>query len=313
MKRKKISQIMGELADRHIEDALYCGQRMFSSRWKKIAACVALVGISFFGVTGIAFAANDGFRKMVVTFFSDFSTEEKQQIRDGHGTVSMDETEVLVQFLHDFNELDWGNGVKATYGDNGFDYIVAEEDSKNIVAIVTCESETLKLLVKLKGEEIERGVLAWKVSSYQMITHDKADELLKSLMEKTQNAAVGEKDTEIRENWEDASEKNMILADRQHGKIYHALHKEKKNIITMTPKETAKWQSILGAYENDEAGWEGQDYNYIVLFDQVSYMISEGGYVVKEDEKKHTTSAFKMNRRDLKQIMKLYDRYKIKY
>ena len=35
MKKEKISMVLGELADRHIEDALYCEQHAYSGGWRR--------------------------------------------------------------------------------------------------------------------------------------------------------------------------------------------------------------------------------------------------------------------------------------
>lgn len=310
MKREKISMVIGELADRHIEDALYCEKHMFFGgwrKWQKAAACAALIAFCFFSITGIAFTSNAEFRKMVVKFVTSFSEEEKTQIRNGHATASLDKTDVLIEFLHDFNDHNMGNGVRVQYSESGFDYVVLEKNSKNVNVIVTCESEQLKLLVNMKEEEIEEGVQAWKIVSYQLISCEEADELLKSFSEGYQIAMI-ERDND---KTEDNPKDSVISASKQYGKIYHALHKKEENIITLTKEETIELQSIFKSYTNDETGWEGQDYHYIVLFDKVDYMMTEDGFVIKENE--NITSAFKMKSRDLKKVMSLFERYKIKY
>jgi len=81
MKKEKISKVIGELADRHIEDALYCEKKIFFEgwgRWKKAAACAALAAVCILGMAGIAFASNVKFREIVVTFISSFSEKEKE-------------------------------------------------------------------------------------------------------------------------------------------------------------------------------------------------------------------------------------------
>ncbi len=309
MKKEKISMVIGELADRHIEDALHCEQHVFFRgwrRWQKAAACVALIIFCFFSMTGIVFASNAEFRKMLVKFVSSFSEEEKIQIRNGHVTTSMDKTDVLIDFLHDFNDNNMGNGVRVKYGERGFDYVVLEKNSKNINMIVTCESEQWKLLVDMRGEEIDRGIQAWKIASYQLISCEEADELLKAFSEESEIATIEEDD----EEWNDPKD-SVISASKEHGKIYNALHKEEENIITLTIEETIKFRSIFESYINDEIGWEGQEYNYIILFDEVDYMLTEDGFVIKED--KDATSAFKMKSQDLKKVMNLFERHKIKY
>ena len=308
MKKEKISMVIGELADRHIEDALYFEENVYFRKWRswqKAAACVALTAFCVFGMTGLAFASSAEFRTMVVKFASHFSEKEKTQIRNGHETTSMNKTDVLIAFLHDFNDKNMGNGVKVKYSENGFDYTVLEKNSQNITIIVTCESEQLKLLVTMKGEEIEEGIHAWKIASYQLVSLDEADKLFHSFSKGSQSAALDKDNDEIGDDPKD----NIISANKQRGKIYNALHKEEENIITLTKKETIKFKSILESYTNDEIGWEGQEYNYIILFDDVDYMITEDGFAIKED--KNTTSAFKMKRRDLKKVMNLFERYKI--
>lgn len=312
MKKEKISMVIGELADRHIEDALHYEKHVFLGEWRmwqKAVASVAMIVFLFFSITGIAFVSNASFRKMVVTFVSGFSEEEKEQIKNGHETTSLDRTDVLVEFLHNFNDNNMGNGVKAKYGENGFDYIVLEENSNNVNIVVNCESEQLKLLVNLKGEEIEGELQAWKIASYKLISYEEADELLKSFSGKPQISADGAEDTEMQDETND-SQKSVISASKLHGKIYHALHKDKENIITLTKEETIEFKALFDSYANDETGWEGQDYNYIILFDDVQYVITEDGYVIKEAEK--ATSAFKMKSQDLKKVMNLFEQYKIK-
>lgn len=308
MKKEKISQVIGELADRHIEDALYWEQHMFFGgwrRWQKVAACVALIGICLFSVTSIAFASSVEFRKMVVKFVSSFSEEEKLQIENGHATTSLDKIDVLVEFLHDFNDNDMGNGEKVKYSEDGFEYVILEENNKNVKILVDCESEQLKLLVNIGGEEIDGGIQGWKVASYQLMSCEEADKLLESFSGKHQ-ISTNESEDDVWTKGKDG----VISASKQHGKIYNALHKEKDNIITLTKEETIEFKSAFESYKDDEVGWEGQDYNYIILFDEVSYMITEDGFVIKEE--KNTTTAFKMESKDLKKVMELFERYKIK-
>ncbi len=88
------------------------------------------------------------------------------------------------------------------------------------------------------------------------------------------------------------------------------MHKEKENIITLTIEETIEFKSVFESYINDTIGWNGQEYNYIVLFDKVSYMITEDGFVIKKN--KNVTNAFKMKNKDLKKVMNLFKQYKIK-
>lgn len=310
MKKEKISEVIGELADRHVKDALCCEQNIFHrgwERWQKAVACAALIVICFFSMTGIAFASNAELRKMIVAFISSFSKEEKEEIKNGHTTTSLDKIDVLIDFLHDFNDNNMGNGEKVKYDEYGFEYVILEENSENVNAIVTCESNQIKLLVNMKGEEIDEGVQAWKIASYQLISCEDANKFLESFSEEHQTSEKMGKADEI----QNEAQNSVISASKKHGKIYNALHKEKENIITLTEDETIEFKTIFKSYTNNEIGWDGQDYNYIILFDEVIYMITEDGFVIKEY--KNDTSAFKMSNQDLKTVMSLFERYKIKY
>lgn len=160
MNKEKISTALGEIADKHIT-------------FKKAAACIALIIASSLGVTGITFAANADFRNAVVKLFSSFSEEEKISIRNGHMTSSLDMEDALIEFLHNFNDKNMGHGEKVQYGD----YKFLKESIENVNVIVACESVQYKLLVNMKGEEIEDGVMAWKAASYQLISSKEADKL----------------------------------------------------------------------------------------------------------------------------------------
>jgi len=244
MKKEKISKVIGELADRHIEDALYCEKKIFFEgwgRWKKAAACAALAAVCILGMAGIAFASNVKFREIVVTFISSFSEKEKEEIRDGHATASLDRIDVLIGFLHDFNDNNMGDGEKVQYGENGFDYIILETNKTSTDIIVTCESEQLKLLVKIKEEEIEKGIKAWKIASYQFISCKEADRLLKMFPEESQIPANARESNKTKNEPKDS----VISASKQRGKIYNALHKEKENIITLTIEETIEFKSVF--------------------------------------------------------------------
>lgn len=86
MNREKISIAIGELADRHIQEALdYEKKNYVSFRYmaifKKAVACIALVIVSLFGVAGLAFTANADFRNATIKLFSELLEEEKYQLR----------------------------------------------------------------------------------------------------------------------------------------------------------------------------------------------------------------------------------------
>ena len=312
MKQEKISKIIGELADHHIEDALYCKkQRFFDEwkRWQKAAACVALIIFCSFSMTGIAFASNAGFREMVVTFVTGFSEKEKEQIKNGHETICLDRTDVLIDFLHSFNDNDMGNGEIVTYSKNGFEYVFLDESDSNVNVLVTCESEQLKLLVNMKGEELDGGVRAWKIASYQLISCEEADELLKAFSGES-GISTEEGTGQTGQTWEEA-ENSVISASGKYGKIYHAMHKEKEHIITLTTEETIELKSVFAGYTNDETGWEGQEYHYIIRFEKVRYMMTKDGFVIREDE--DAASTFRMNRKDTKKVMNLFRQYHIRF
>ena len=164
MNREEISVIIGNIAERHINEALEYENHIFSRNQriaKKIAATAAIFMLSVTGIGTIVFAANVDFRNAVICFISSFSEKEKNDIRDGHMTANLSKEDTLLEFLHQFQE----EGKQLKYGENGFDYTLIEENSAEAKAIVTCKSEKEYLLVELKGSEIEPEVFAWKVQT----------------------------------------------------------------------------------------------------------------------------------------------------
>lgn len=305
MKKEIISDIIGNLAERHIEEALNYEEKLFCKNRKSLsnaAACVAAIMIGILGTTAIAFAANKDFRNTIIQFVSGFSEEETGQINNGHMTMNLDKEDMLIEFLHGFDNKE--TDAKLKYDENGFEYIFQEDNANNIKAVVSCESEDVYLIVNIEKTEIE-GVSAWKVKSYQFVSSAQVDEMLSD---------SAKKDIEVREESGDGQNgtetDGVIKATEKCGKIYNALHKGEKDIAELTAKETERVKSILEKYKkDDEEGWDGENYNYIILLDNQDFMMTSEGEMIKEEKGK--TIGFKITDKDLKVIKELFHKYKI--
>lgn len=304
MKKEKISKVIGEIAEHHIEEAANYEDKSYTlfAHWntfQKAVACIALIIISLIGSTGIAFAANKDFRNVVINLFG-FTEEEKNEIENGHLTSKLNETDTLLTFLDEFNAKNMGNGEKVKF-DAGYDYTFLKDNDENINAVVVCESDKYRLLVTMKRQSIAEGVMGWYVASYQIISSKQAEEFIQSA---SQILKTGEKDETVKTN------PNVITADKLHGKIYNALHKEAENIISLTEEETQDMKKIFDSYKHDENEYgDGTLNKFIIKFNDSDYMMTEGGSVTGTRENKGI--AFQLTKKDLEKVMSLFQKYKI--
>lgn len=308
MKKEKISKVIGEIAEHHIEEAANYEDKSYTffGYWntiQKTVACIALIIITLIGSTSVAFAANKDFRNAVINLFG-FSKEEKNEIENGHLTGKLDKTDTLLTFLDEFNAKDMGNGKKVKF-DAGYDYTFLRDNGENVNAVVVCESDKYWLLVTMKQESIAEGVMGWYVASYQMISSKQAEELIQSA---SQILKIGEEEETVNVN------PNVITADKLHGKIYNAsynaLHYDEKIIISLTEKETQDMKKIFNAYKNDENEYgDGTLNKFIVKFDDANYMMTEGGSIA--GRKGNKSIAFQLTKEDLEKVMSLFQKYKI--
>ena len=301
MNREEISFILGSIADRHIEEALeYEHDVVLGSKkiWKKVVAAVVIFVLGVTGLGTITFAANENFRNAVIRFVSSFSEGEKIEIREGHMTTNLSREDTLLEFLHQLQE----ERNLLRYGEDGFDYTFVEENSADVKVVVACKKEEEALLVELERSEIEKEVWAWKVKSYQMIPSEQAEKLL-SGNEKKDSAPD-------KQEWTEEDEKkardSAIKVTGKWGKIYRAIDKD--HIVTLTEKETDMLASVFDRYQEDEEdGWYGQDYDYVILLPNHDLMMTEKGEVI--EEKGDETIGYKMKANDLKRIMKLFKKH----
>lgn len=306
MKKEKISKVIGEIAEHHIEEALKYENEKYTpfGHWtifQKAVACIALIIITLIGSTSIAFAANKDFRNVVINLFG-FSKEEKNEIENGHLTGKLDKTDTLLTFLDEFNAKDMGNGKKVKY-DAGYDYTFLRDNGENVNAVVVCESDKYWLLVTMKQESIAEGVIGWYVASYQIISSKQAEELIMSYSQNPENA-------ERTENEQGNVDYNTIKANNIQGKIYNALHKEEENIISLTEEETQDMKKIFDSYKHDDNEYGDDELcKYIILFNNSKYMMTENGFVIGEKENK--SIIFKLSTEDLEKVMSLFQKYKI--
>lgn len=326
MKKEKISAVIGDIASRHIEEALDYGQAyqepVYWKRIKKAAACAALVIIALSGAFVIAYSANAGFRGMVTRLFSGFSEEEKILIENGHMTGNLDKTDTLIGFLHNFNDNDMGNGEKVKSGDDGFEYKFLEEniDSANIIA--ACESGQYSLLINMKGTETGDGVMAWKVASYQLVSYEEAEQMTGRYFPEPENAQKTKEAKETKKPDETENPMDSVIrASKRHARIYNTPYYDKahniveRKIASLSEEETEEARKIFDKYQNDNDG-EMSDINLIIVFDKREYVITEEGWVTESVVHKNGLSGkeikiFKMTKKDLQKIMSLFDKYKI--
>ena len=309
MKKEKISKVIGEIAEHHIEEALNYDQKQYPhfGHWKtfqKAAACIALIIIGLVGTTGIAFAASKDFRNVVIHLFG-FTKEEKKEIENGHMTGKLDKIDTLLTFLDEFNNK---NMEKVKYN-NGYEYKFLEENNGHVDVIVVCESDKYRLLVSMKQESIAEGVMGWYAASYQMISSEQAEELI---MSSTQNPENTEKTEEEQDDVDHNANDNVLKADKEHAKICNGLHKEEENIISLTKKETQDMIELFESYEHDDNTVWGDGLNkFFILFDKSKYYMTESGYVLGEKEGEGKHISFKLTKKDLEKVMSLFHKYGI--
>lgn len=306
MNREEISAMIGNMADRHINEALEYENHMFlnSKRiWKKIAAAAAIFMIGVTGIGTITFAANVDFRNAVIQFISHFSEKEKNDIREGHLTANLSKEDALHIFLYQLQK----EGKQLKYGENGFDYTFIEENSVDAKAIIACKNEKEYLLVELAGSEIEPEVFAWKVKSYQKITSGQAENLLSS----NEKRAVLDEQEWTEEDAKKAQD-NVIKATEKKGKIYRAINKN--NIAVLTEEETALLVSMFEQYKEDDdnAWWGHGDSNndYVILLPGQDIMLTKKGYVIR-DTTGSETIAYILKADDLKRVKKILIKYNV--
>lgn len=305
MKNENIAEVIGKIAQRHIEEAARYDTGFYvpAGSWKplqKTAACIAVIVLALVGSSGIAFAASIEFRNAVLKLFSGFTEKEKAEMEHGHLTGKTDKTDTLLVFLDKFNAENMGNGKKVKF-DDGYDYTFFNDGDGNICAAVVCESDEYRLLVNMEQENTAQEAMGWYVSSCQFISKEQAEELLRSRILKQS------------EDKETAADYG-IKAEKSCGKIYNALHNAQhpgeKIVISLTEKETQDLKKILDAYRHDENEYgDGTINKYAVKFDDADYMITENGSV--SGTRNHKAAAFQLTGKDLEKVMALFHKYGI--
>lgn len=216
--------------------------------------------------------------------------------------------DTLIEFIHNFNDKDMGHGKKATYGD----YTFLKENTNNVNVIVNCESDQYKLLVNMKAEEIEKEVMAWKVTSYKFILSEEAEEMI----------SLHYSDTDVKKTQEPSKTKNprdsIIKASKNRAKIYNTPYYDKsqnivdRKVVSLSLKETKKMRKMLEKYKDSGIEWNFSKISLMVMFNDKEYLISEEGLVLcsmVDTYKKVKT--FKMTKKDITKTLSIFDKYQI--
>lgn len=206
MKREKISEIIGEIDVNFIQEALMHestetieafpvqenqkqknqkGQGLkYFWQFHRTAACACLVILATAFSFTTAFAASESFRQAVISiFYPLYSDGEIKELDDGHRTSSFDERDMLLTFLDRFNAEKMENGILAKY-ESGYAYTLVSSNEipkgciNCILAVVESSREDYRLLVTMEKIPYEKTTGIWQIVSYQVITEERADEIL---------------------------------------------------------------------------------------------------------------------------------------
>lgn len=319
MSREKISQIINQLNTEYISEALELEATISSKKkgivfYKKyrFAACICMVVLTAMLSFTTAFATNESFRETIVRIlYPLYTSDEIKELDSGHLTGSFDETDTLLTFLDKFNKekMELGilarkeNGYAYTLVHNTADVMEADNIMDSVYAIVESNIPNYKLLVTMQKIPYEETTGIWQVTSYQIVTAEKADEILEEMPLYTPLDEEENPSSETNENPADTT----IKAKGACGVIYNA--NETENISTLTVEESEQIKSVFANYTlSDELSITGSP-DMVIKFEDVTYIFSQDGEVLVRDNV--SSSQVILTSDDCKLLLDLFKSYGI--
>lgn len=197
MRSKKISDLIGRIDLEYIIEALEAENNIKESNtsrkavrfWQvhRLAACVCIAFLVMMLSFTAVFAASESFRNMIIkVLFPVYSQGELKEIAEGHMTGSFDEVDTLLTFLSRFNAEKMEEGISAKC-DSGYSYILLNGSEKSekspdvLLAVAESSTPDYRILVRMEKREYEETTGIWQIVSYQIITSQKADKMLKEM------------------------------------------------------------------------------------------------------------------------------------
>jgi uncharacterized protein YacL (UPF0231 family) len=186
----------------------------------------------------------------------------------------------------------------------GYTYSLFSDSPDSILAIVECNISNYKLLVTMKRLDYEDTTGIWQVTSYQMITNEKAlnvtaevpEYLLGTLDDATFNSDPAD---------------SIIEADGSYAVIYNANNKD--NIVTLTEQESRQIKEIFDRYPEENSITASGLQDLVIKYKDVMYAFSADGYVLVMDGGEISTprAQIKLSSEDLETLMNIFDDYGI--
>lgn len=308
MSRADISQAISGIDLIYINEAMEADNRLSGGQKKsgypfrgvnRLAACIgmAFVLVSLTAVT--AFAASESFREAVISLlYPIYSSDEIKELDNGHMAGSFDETDTLLSFLDRFNAEKMEFGVLAE-NNAGYTYSMLSNSQNTILAVVECNISNYKILVTMEKLDYEETTGIWQVVSYQMITSEAAEEVLKRVPEYVPYESVRPE-----ENM-DMSE-TVIEAEGVCAVIYNANIKD--NIITLTEQESRRIREMFAAYEVSDSITAAGLQDMVIKFEDIMYAFSEDGdVIVMEGEKMSIPCGqITLSTEDLEELLRIF-------
>lgn len=322
MSREKISQIINQINTEYISEALELETTISSKKknhgivfYKKyrFSACICMVVLAAMLSFTTAFATNQLFRETIIRiFYPLYTSDEIKELDNGHMTGSYDITDTLLTFLDMFNKEKMElrisakneNGYTHTFVRNTSDVNGTENILDSVYAIVESNIPDYKLLVTMQRISYEETTGIWQVTAYQIVTAEKADEILKEMplytpLDEEENAS-----SETNENPADTT----IKAKGACAVIYNA--NEKENISTLTLEESEQIKAVFANYTlSDELSITGSP-DMVIKFEDVTYIFSQDGEVLVRDNV--SSSQVILTSDDCKLLLDLFKSYGIR-
>lgn len=324
MSREKISQIINQIHTEYISEALGLETAISSKKKNKgivfykkyrFAFCTCVVILAAMLSFTTAFATNELFRETIIRiFYPLYTSDEIKELDNGHVTGSFDITDTLLTFLDKFNKEKMELGISAK-NENGYTYTLIHNSSNvkgtenimdSVYAIVESNNPDYKILVTMQQISHKETTGIWQVTAYQIITADKADELLAKMplytpLDNEENASS---------ETSEAPADTTIKAKGVCGVIYNA--NEKENIATLTAKESKQLKKVFAKYPfSDNISIQDLP-DMVIKFENITYIFSQDGEVLVKDTLSCTCSQVMLTPDDCKLLLDLFKNYGIR-
>lgn len=324
MRREKISQIINQIHTEYISEALELEAAISSKKKNKgivfykkyrFAVCICVVILAAMLSFTTAFATNELFRETIIRiFYPLYTSDEIKELDNGHRTGSFDITDTLLTFLNKFNKEKMELGISAK-NENGYTHTLIHntsnvKDVENIMdsvyAIVESNNPDYKILVTMQQISHKETTGTWQVTAYQIITAEKADELLAKMPLYT---PFDYKENVSSETNGDPAD-TTIKAKGVCGVIYNA--NEKENIATLTAKESKQLKKVFAKYPfSDNISIQNLP-DMVIKFENITYIFSQDGEVLVKDTLSCTCSQVMLTPDDCKLLLDLFKSYGIR-